>query len=144
MLIFENIDSAEVHYFRNRLNVEYSWEDFEKLNKRLPEKYRWEQMKWPLDKEHQNTAPLFKRNKKYVSFDGYFEIVFSDDGVLLNEERASLDMGTYNYAPSTQEERLKAIFGHIFSDMLPYYMMENTEKDKKQKEKRVMDDIKWR
>ena len=95
---FWEIDS-KIHYFRNKLNVGYSWSDFEKLNTRLPEGYKWEIMKAPGDSMHQNTAPntTTMRNKKYVSADGYFEAVYSYDGKLLNEGVADIDMGTYNY-----------------------------------------------
>ena len=80
-----------------------------------------------------------------MSFDGYFEAVYSSDGILLNENTAPVDMGTYNYNPSTLGEdyieRIFAITGHFLNDMLPYYILENTEEEK---QRRVMVDMKWR
>lgn len=34
--------SEEEHYFRNELNIEYEWEDFKKLQERLPDELKWE------------------------------------------------------------------------------------------------------
>ena len=61
---------------------------------------------------HQNTIYIKEPNKKYVSFDGYFEAVYYYDSQLLNEETASEDMGTYNYGPSTGG---KSIFDRPFA-----------------------------
>ena len=67
-----------------------------------------------------------------MSFDGYFEAVYSYDNQLLNEETASEDMGTYNYGPSTGG---KSIFDRPFAykenylkDMLPYFYKKNTKR----------------
>jgi len=144
----ENVDSVEVHYFRNKLNIEYSWEEFEKLNERLPEKYRWIKMGLLASWEHQKTADVGKWNSKFVSADGYFEAIYSFDNVLLNEKNAPEDMGTYNFNPSTDWESPlelgEAWAGHFRNDMLPYYILENTEEEKQEKQKRVMEDMKWR
>ena len=125
---FWEIDS-KIHYFRNNLNVECSWADFQKLNKRLPEGYKWKQMTPPTDAMHQNTAPntTTMRNKKYVSADGYFEAVYSYDGKLLNEGVADIDMGTYNYAPSTKGGFY--MIYHLFKDMITYDVYKNSKKD---------------
>ena len=32
--------TEDIHYFRNKLNVECSWNDFKKLNDRLPKGYK--------------------------------------------------------------------------------------------------------
>ena len=125
---------SEVHYLRNRLNVEYSWKSFEKMNDKLPERYRWEQMSELASMLHQNTATSIKPNRKYVSFDGYFEAVYSYDNKLLNEKSAPVDMGTYNYNPSTAGKL--AFLGHFVNDMLPYYDFKNSEKDRKEAEKK--------
>ena len=65
-----------------------------------------------------------------MSFDGYFEAVYSSDGILLNENTAPVDMGTYNYAPSTAWNNIfelpEAYIGHFASDMLPYYSYKNS------------------
>lgn len=54
------------------------------------------------DAMHQNTAPIYKLkfNKKFVSFDGFFEVVYAYDNSLVTEEKGDEDMGTYNYLPS--------------------------------------------
>lgn len=121
----ENI-TENIHYFRNKLNIEYEWKDFEKLNNRLPEGYKWKILGFPADLMHQNTAPntTTMRNKKYVSADGYFEAVYSYDGKLLNEGVADIDMGTYNYAPSE-----KGFFKHYGKDMITYNFLKNTKTD---------------
>ena len=92
----EALLSKEEHFFRNQLNIEYKWSDFEKLNQRLPEGYRWEQMEFKASILHQNTAPFWKWNRKYVSFYGYVEAIYSYDNKLLNENTAPENMGTYN------------------------------------------------
>jgi len=57
-------------------------------------------------------------------------------------------MGTYNFNPSTDWESPlelgEAWAGHFRNDMLPYYILENTEEEKQEKQKRVMEDMKWR
>ncbi len=73
----------------------------------------------------QNTASIKEPNRKYVSFEGYFEAIYSYDNKLLNEETASEDMGTYNYGPYTGENGLKDMLinskEHYLKDMLPYF-----------------------
>jgi len=68
-----------------------------------------------------------------VSFDGYFEAVYSSDGILLNENTAPVDMGTYNYNPSTDWDNPlmmgKAWTSHFRNDMLPYYKFGNSQKE---------------
>ena len=67
------------------------------------------------------------RNRKYVSADGYFETVYSYDGKLLNEGVADIDMGTYNYVPSTKGWTYKAY--HLLKDMITYDVYKNSKKD---------------
>ena len=78
---------------------------------------------------HQNTAPntTTMHNRKYVSADGYFEAVYSYDGKLLNEGVADIDMGTYNYAPSTKGIDYK--WYHLLKDMITYDVYKNSKKD---------------
>ena len=125
---FWEIDS-KIHYFRNKLNVECSWSDFKKLNDRLPEGYKWKQMMPPTDSMHQNTAPntTTMRNRKYVSADGYFEAVYSYDGKLLKEGDGDIDMGTYNYSPSTKG--VKHMVFHLIEDMITYELYKNTKSE---------------
>ena len=125
---FWEIDS-KIHYFRNKLNIEYEWEDFKKLNERLPEEYKWIKLSLTESAVHQNTANIFKFqfNKKYLSFNGYFEIVYSYDNKLLNEGVADIDMGTYNYA--SHKSKRGGIPKHILYDMFTYGGLKNTENE---------------
>ena len=118
--------TENIHYFRNKLNIEYEWKDFEKLNKRLPEEYKWSRMGFPQDLLHQNTAPniITKSNKKFVSFDGYFEAVYSYDNIFLKEGHGDVDMGTYNYSPSG-----KNVKGHVAKDMVTYGIYKNSKQE---------------
>lgn len=122
----EIIFNSEIHYFRNKLNIEFDWETFQKIQNRLPEKYKWEEMSLGVSLYHQIMTMPPLSNKKYVSFDGYFEAVYTYDGELLNEETSKLNMGTYNYAPST-EGGFNAIIGHFVKDMLTYWLLGNVE-----------------
>lgn len=36
--------SEEEHYFRNCLNIQFEWDDFEKLNERLPDNLKWKEL----------------------------------------------------------------------------------------------------
>ena len=85
------------------------------------------------------------RNRKYVSADGYFEAVYSYGGKLLNEGVADIDMGAYNYAPSTRKssnsknniiikalDKLYSYAGHGLKDMATYEIYRNSKKDLKE------------
>ena len=95
---------------------------------------------------HQNTTCIKKPNKKYVSFDGYFEAVYSYDNKLLNEETAPEDMGTYNYAPSTawkdgNTTQSSSYFNHMEKDVITYNFWQNTEEEMKQKKKEYLEEL---
>ena len=63
---------------------------------------------------HQNITTNNKPNRKYVSFDGHFELVYNNDNILQTAKNNPLDMGTYNYAnPSNWA-------GHFVMDVKPY------------------------
>ena len=102
--------------------------NFNLLNKKLPQQYRWEEMTWPGNSMHQNTSSFIKPNRKYVSFDGYFEIVYSYDNILPNEKNVPEDMGTYNYSPSTADKDF-AYLKHFKDDVMPYNKYKNTEEE---------------
>lgn len=122
--------SQKEHYFRNKLNIEYKWKDFERLNEILPEKYRWKQLKFSEAALHQFNAKFGKWNRKYVSFDGYFELVYSYDNRLLNESTDSEDMGTYNYAPFNKDgNKVINVLSHIDEDMAPFGFWFNNYQD---------------
>ena len=78
---------------------------------------------------HQNTSPsiVTKKNTKYVSFDGYFEAVYSYNGKLLKEGDGDIDMGTYNYSPSTKGGIY--MFFHLIEDMITYGFYKNTKSE---------------
>ena len=83
-----------------------------------------------------------------MSSDGYFEAVYSYDNRLLNEKSAPVDMGTYNYNPSTGGKTLDEIANkfkeHFLRDMFPYYIHKNTEKDKEESKKQRIEEKRWR
>lgn len=56
----------------------------------------------------------------------------SDVGELLNEETSKLNMGTYNYAPSTAEKE-GAEEEHLKKDVLPYSFRGNVDPYKKER-----------
>ena len=101
----------------------------------------------PTDSMHQNTAPntTTMRNRKYVSADGYFEAVYAYNGKLLKEGDGDIDMGTYNYFPSTKKstdsksniilkalDTLVAYIGHTADDIIPYEIYRNSKQDLKE------------
>lgn len=93
---------------------------------KMPEEYKWSRMGFPQDLLHQNTAPniITKSNKKFVSFDGYFEAVYSYDNIFLKEGHGDVDMGTYNYSPSG-----KNVKGHVAKDMVTYGIYKNSKQE---------------
>ena len=93
------------------------------------EEYKWIKLSLTESAVHQNTANIFKFqfNKKYLSFNGYFEIVYSYDNKLLNEGVADIDMGTYNYA--SHKSKRGGIPKHILYDMFTYGGLKNTENE---------------
>ena len=112
--------SREQHYFRNKLNIEFEWYVFQKLQSKLPEYLKWRQLSGSESVYHQNTAPN-KDNRKYVSKCSHFEMVFNNKNELLNEKTCDIDMGTYNfYGPDKPIE-------HFTYDVTPYYSWENTQ-----------------
>ena len=106
--------TMEQHYFRNQLNIQYEWSDFGKLQRRLPDNLKWNGN--VLSGFHQNnTVNRPFSNRKYVSFDGYFELIFNDDNVLQTQYNNPDDMGTYNYYNPTTQSDL-----HFKYDVSPY------------------------
>ena len=86
--------TQEQHYFRNRLNIEYDWDTFQKLNSVLPSKLAWSELPWDQSAFHKIGQV---NNRKYVSADGHFEMVFTKENYLVNEKFSPTNMGTYNY-----------------------------------------------
>lgn len=110
--------SMEEHFFRNKLNLEFSYDDLMKLNEILPN-----DMKWYIenaDTFHQNHTVDGKDNIKYVSGDGHFEIVYNGNYEIQNQYNNPYDMGTYNYYSPTTEA-----IQHGKYDVTPYLQYGN-------------------
>ena len=109
--------SMEEHFFRNELNLEFSYADLMKLNERLPDNMKWETVVATL---HQNNTVNGKENIKYVSADGHFEIVYNGYNEIQNQYNNPDDMGTYNYYSPTTEAVQHGIY-----DVIPYWQYGN-------------------
>lgn len=121
--------TQEVHYFRNKLNIEYNWKDFEKIQERLPEGRKWIQLPISEAALHQFTALFTLSNRKYISYEGSFEVVYNSKNEILNEWTAELDMGTYNYSPFIEGDDGK--MKHFLDDVFLYLLYGNTKKPEK-------------
>ena len=77
--------------------------------------------------DHCQLTAKFLFNKKYSSFDGYFEVVYSYDNNLLTEGTGDSDMGTYNY--SSHKSKNGNELTHALKDVLPYNLYGNTFAD---------------
>lgn len=109
-----NSEFTEVeHYNRNEFNLEFSWEEFQKLQARLPDQCKW--IDSVIVSEHQNHTVNGKDNRKYVSHDGYFELIYNDNNILQTEKNNPDDMGTFNYYSPTEEK-----LGHLEYDWYSY------------------------
>ena len=119
--------TQEVHYFRNKLNIEYKWKEFEKIQGRLPEGRKWIQLtKLGEMGFHQFTSYPLLSNRKYISYEGSFEAVYNSKDELLNEETAPADMGTYNYMPFIAKEN-PPFNTHFVKDVFPYFLRGNVK-----------------
>ena len=87
--------NVEEHYFRNNLNIEFTWEELFILQSRLPDKLKWV-ANVPAD-AHQNNKYNGIDNIKYVSACGHFEIIYNANLELQTINNNWEDMGTYNY-----------------------------------------------
>lgn len=97
--------SREEHFFRNNLNIQFEWDDFQLLNERLPENLKWREL--PIE---QSLLHKFGQinNRKYVSSCEHFEAVYTKNNKLVDEQYWSINMGTYNYyGPSQPAEHKK-------------------------------------
>lgn len=111
--------SQEEHYIRNGLNLQFEWDEFQKLNGRLPDNLKWKEL--PLT---QSAFHKFGQanNRKYVSSCEHFEAVYTKENYLVDENFSALNMGTYNYYGSSQYDLHKKI------DVAPYGKWGNTKK----------------
>lgn len=104
--------SINEHYFRNELNIDLSWEEFQILNERLPDNMKWTTVIADL---HQNNIVNDKKNIKYVSADGHFELIYNGNNILLTSKNNPDDMGTYNYYSPINKK-----ICHVYYDVIPY------------------------
>ena len=111
--------SEEQHYFRNELNLQFSWETFEILNARLPDNLKWKKLE-PEQSVFHKIGQI--NNRKYVSACEHFEAVYTKENYLVNENFSDLNMGTYNYYGPSQYDLHKNI------DVAPYGKWGNTSK----------------
>ena len=104
--------SMNEHYFRNSLNLNFTWAQFEKLSERLSDKMQWEVV---ISTFHQHHTVNGKENIKYVSPDGHFELVYNGNYELLTKFNNPDDMGTYNYYLPINDKA-----NHAYYDVVPY------------------------
>jgi hypothetical protein len=110
---YSNSQREEVHYFRNQLNRAPA--SLEELGKQSSD---WKLLSAGKSIFHMQGENGLK-NLKFVSVDGRFEAVYNEEGELVTD---SINMGSYNYAPSTTE----GSFMHYTYDVDPYYKWGNT------------------
>ena len=110
--------NEEQHYFRNELNIQFEWKDFQKLQKRLPSDMEWNGN--VLANEHQNKLYNNQPNKKYVSACGSFEVIYNANNELQTQYNNWQDMGTFNYMSP-----IDYWFDHLIYDLWPYYQYDN-------------------
>ncbi len=109
--------TKEQHFFRNQLNLQFSWSAFEKLNKCLPDNLKWKKLE-PEQSVFHKIGQI--NNRKYVSACEHFEVVYTKENYLVNENFSAMNMGTYNYYGPSQYELHKNI------DVAPYGKWGNT------------------
>ena len=114
--------SKEQHYFRNKLNLQYEWEDFVKLNEALPDYLQWYELPFYKSIFHKFSfnESWQGNNRKYVSKCEHFEIVFTKENYLVDADFNSTYMGTYNYFGPSYDE-------HFPTDVDPYYLWGNVD-----------------
>ncbi|MBR3895162.1 MAG: RHS repeat-associated core domain-containing protein [Clostridia bacterium] len=108
----------EIHYNRNIINQVPTSE------KEVPEDWKSSKDGGPGAACHQFSSPD-NSNVKYVSPDGYCEVIFDKNGKLVTDPR---DIGTFNYFPS-DHYGLIGIIGHGYFDVLPWVIYGNSEDD---------------
>ena len=106
--------SEEEHYARNENNIEFP---------AVYDKELFPSTEWNNDVSancHQFSSPD-RTNKKYVSEDGKYEVIYNSKGERVDDPR---DIGTYNFAsPDTDP------IGHFFKDVYPWIKYGNSEND---------------
>jgi hypothetical protein len=112
----------QTHYFRNKLNrVPKTLKELISLNKRLPVNKRWKLLGIKNSSYHIQGVDG-EYNLKFVSYDGFYEAVYNEKGILLNENNDPINMGTYNYAAG-----IPNVNAHERFDVIPYLIWGNTK-----------------
>lgn len=128
----QSVVSQELHYFRNYLNrVPKTLNELIDENSKLSSDEQWQLMSIDRSLYHMQQDGGLK-NLKFVSADGRFEAVYNEYGLLVTD---SINMGTYNYAPSITEGHAS----HKKYDVNPYEEWGNTS-DSPQKGKANIDE----
>ena len=111
--------TEEQHFFRNKLNIQFSWSTFQKLNEKLPDNLKWKELPFEQSAFHKFGQI---NNRKYVSACGHFEIVYTKENYLVDENFSAINMGTYNYYGPSQAQK------HFDADVVPWTKWGNTPK----------------
>lgn len=107
------VDAACAHYLRNKYNVVPD----------TPEVVTtWTPMPDSQSRYHRG-GPGGRYNSKYISPDGHSEVVFDRNWNVVTDVS---NQGTYNYS---SPGGLWGNIGHIFRDMVPYWLLGNTPDD---------------
>ena len=113
-----DVDTQDIHYFRNKLNRAPVTRD-----ELIAEKEKWKLLSIGNSLYHMyGEDGLF--NTKFISNEGEgkYEGVYNKEGLLLAEENDPVNMGTYNYSSATINALL-----HLTLDMIPYYRWGNAK-----------------
>ena len=114
--------SSEQHYFRNDINIEYSWDTIQKLtSESIPVAIRWKKASDKDSALHQNNTNG-GANTKWLSGDNRFEVVFDAQHIVQNAINNPEDMGTYNFGNDMGIE-------HVDYDVAPWLWYGNAEND---------------
>lgn len=111
--------TKEQHFFRNELNLQFSWSTFETLNDRLPDNLKWKELPFEQSAFHKFGQV---NNRKYVSACEHFEVVYTKENYLVDESFSAMNMGTYNYYGPAQAQK------HTDIDVSPWGKWGNTPK----------------
>lgn len=95
-----------IHYNRNAYNTDIP------DSPKNAESSNWDKLLWIQSIFHQNTAPFYNPNDKYVSSDGHKEVIYDSDWNIVID---NLDIWTYNFFnPLTESDN------HTIYDVYPY------------------------
>lgn len=111
----------QTHYFRNKLNrVPNTLNELIRLNNITSVNRRWRLLAIKNSSYHMQGFNG-EYNLKFLSYDGFCEAVYNEQGTLLNESNDPINMGTYNYAAG-----MPNIYAHGKFDVSPYLIWGNS------------------